>query len=177
MMSNKSAEYPQGILTRENLKTFFAVSGEPGSFVYNKGHERIPENFYKSAIGDEYSIAGFVADILGHALKDPRFLDAGGNTGTPNTFTPVDIGSLTKGVFDTGDLLKGNNLECFVFQAALAAAPDFLGGTFSNVGSATSALSDTIATRLAGLSCPQLQSLDDDAFSKYPGYKKYTSYA
>jgi hypothetical protein len=31
-MSNHSEEVPGGTLDRETLKTFFAVSGEPGSF-------------------------------------------------------------------------------------------------------------------------------------------------
>ena len=32
LMSNYSEELPDGTLDRETLKTFFAVSGEPGSF-------------------------------------------------------------------------------------------------------------------------------------------------
>jgi hypothetical protein len=176
MMSNKSAEYPEGYLNRDILKTFFAVEGVPGSFTYKKGWERIPTPFYKRAIGDEYSIAGFLADVLDFGLKDPRFLDITANPGEPNKPTILDLGSVTKGVFNTGDLLKGNNLECFVFQVGLAAAPDTLGGTYSDVGVATSLLSTTVAERLAGLACPQLQGMDDSAFEKFPGYTKYTSY-
>ncbi|KAL9025225.1 MAG: hypothetical protein Q9196_005913, partial [Gyalolechia fulgens] len=55
-MSNKSAQYPQGYLDKETFKSFFAVSGEPGSFTYQPGYERIPDNFYKRAVGDEYGI-------------------------------------------------------------------------------------------------------------------------
>ncbi|KAL8932679.1 MAG: hypothetical protein Q9211_006179, partial [Gyalolechia sp. 1 TL-2023] len=56
MMSNKSTQYPQGYLDKETFKSFFAVSGEPGSFTYQPGYERIPDNFYKRAVGDEYGI-------------------------------------------------------------------------------------------------------------------------
>jgi hypothetical protein len=46
-MSNHSAENPGGYLDRETLKSFFAVSGEPGSFTINRGYERIPTNWYR----------------------------------------------------------------------------------------------------------------------------------
>jgi hypothetical protein len=43
LMSNHSAEEPAGYLDGYNFKTFFGVSGEPGSFVWNHGQEHIPE--------------------------------------------------------------------------------------------------------------------------------------
>lgn len=42
-MSNHSEEAPGGYLDGDVLKTFFGVTGEPGSFKYNFGQERIPE--------------------------------------------------------------------------------------------------------------------------------------
>lgn len=65
MMSNKSAQYPQGYLDKETFKSFFAVSGEPGSFTYKQGYERIPDNWYKRAVGDEYTIPEYVIFSLG----------------------------------------------------------------------------------------------------------------
>lgn len=53
IMSNKSEEYPEGYLDKETFKSFFAVSGESGNFTYNPGHERIPDNWYKTAVGAE----------------------------------------------------------------------------------------------------------------------------
>jgi len=45
LMSNHSAEKPEGTLTRDTLKSFFAVTGDsPGNFVHHRGQERIPEN-------------------------------------------------------------------------------------------------------------------------------------
>lgn len=44
-MSNHSSEKPGGTLTREVLKSFFAVTGDgPGNFQHNRGQERIPDN-------------------------------------------------------------------------------------------------------------------------------------
>ncbi|PQE18747.1 hypothetical protein CJF32_00006490 [Rutstroemia sp. NJR-2017a WRK4] len=175
MMSNKSAEFPEGSLTKKDFMSFFAVTEEDGNFVYRKGHERIPDNWYKRAIGDEYTIPGYLTDVLDYAEQYPRLLDIGGNTGKPNTFTPVDLGSLTKGVFDAGTLLEGNNLECFVFQAAgQAALPDVAGGTLTSAGTqaAIQPFSDTVAERLLGLGCPQLKGIDESTFDIFPGYTK-----
>jgi hypothetical protein len=43
-MANKSAEYPEGVLDRQVLKSFFAIEGEGDNMKWNKGHERIPDN-------------------------------------------------------------------------------------------------------------------------------------
>jgi hypothetical protein len=37
MMANHSAEYPNGYLDKETFKSFFAVSGQSGSFTYKAG--------------------------------------------------------------------------------------------------------------------------------------------
>ena len=46
-MSNHSAEEPGGYLSSDILKTFFAVTGEPGSFEHHMGQEAIPQNWYR----------------------------------------------------------------------------------------------------------------------------------
>lgn len=172
MMANHSEEFPSGSLSKKDLMSFFSITGESGNFKYTVGHERIPDNWYKLPIGDEYTIPGFLADVVNHAEKYPSFLDIGGNLGKGDTFSQVDFGSLTKGIFNSADLLKGNNLECFVMQASLAALPDVAGGTSTNVGNALQPLSDTVVERLAGLSCPQLNGINEDEFNKFPGYNK-----
>ncbi|KAF7888589.1 uncharacterized protein EAF02_003130 [Botrytis sinoallii] len=170
MMSNKSAEFPEGSLTKKDLMSFFAITGESGNFQYKVGNERIPDNWYKRAIGDEYTIAGFLVDVVDYALQYPPLLDIGGNMGTPNTFAPVNLGSLTKGVFQTGSLLEGNNLECFVFQVAQAALPDIVAGAVGNLANTIKPFTDVVTQRLGGLGCPQLQGIDQSQFSKFPGY-------
>jgi hypothetical protein len=42
--ANYSAEYPEGFLSEQTLKSFEGVSGERGSFKWKHGAERIPEN-------------------------------------------------------------------------------------------------------------------------------------
>jgi hypothetical protein len=42
--ANYSAEYPDGYLDEETLKSFEGVTGEKGSFQWQTGRERIPDN-------------------------------------------------------------------------------------------------------------------------------------
>jgi hypothetical protein len=42
--ANFSTEHPDGYLDMETLKSFEGVTGEPGSFQWQQGRERIPEN-------------------------------------------------------------------------------------------------------------------------------------
>jgi hypothetical protein len=129
---------------------FMANTGESGSFVWTEGYEKFPENWYKRAIGDEYTVPFFFSDLLAAAEKYPQFLDIGGNTGKTDTFTGVDIQDLTGGVFNAGTLLQGDNAICFAFQALQQAAPDLLKGLVTNV---------------AGT----MNSYDVSQFNEYPG--------
>jgi hypothetical protein len=151
--------------------SFFYITGTPGNFKYTPGYERIPDNWYKRAIGDEYTIPGFLADVLDFGEKYPPLLDVAGNTGKTDSLTPVDLGTLTKGVFNAANLLQGNNLECFLLQVPQAALPD-IAGAESDIGNMISPLTTTVAERLLGLGCPQLDGIDQTQYNIYPGYNK-----
>ncbi|APA15984.1 hypothetical protein sscle_16g107540 [Sclerotinia sclerotiorum 1980 UF-70] len=170
-MANKSSEYPEGYLNGDVLKSFYSVTGEPGSFVWTEGHEKIPDNWYKRAIGDEYGLVPYVADIVAAGLQHFEFVSIGGNTGTVNSFTGVDIKNLTGGIYDVTTLTQGNNAICFAFQFAQQAAPDILKGLFQNTSSALSKLNSAVTKALAPLGCPQLTSVDTSQFSQFPGAK------
>lgn len=43
-MANKSAEYPEGILNKNVLKSFMAINGSESNLTWTKGYERIPDN-------------------------------------------------------------------------------------------------------------------------------------
>ncbi|KUJ08136.1 uncharacterized protein LY89DRAFT_691409 [Mollisia scopiformis] len=169
-MGNKSAEYPEGILNQDVLKSFFAITGDSGSFTWTEGYERIPDNWYKRAIGDEYTIPFFLTDVLAAAAEYPQFLDIGGNTGTVNSFTGVDIQNLTGGVFDGATLLEGNNLECFVFQAVVQAAPDMLEGTEESLlDSLVGQINGAVGDALGDVACEKLQTYNTEQYSQFPG--------
>ncbi|GAW04577.1 oxidase-like protein [Lentinula edodes] len=141
-MANKSEEYPEGRLDREVLKSFYAISGSEDQFVYTSGYERIPNNWYKRAIGDEYGMVPFAIELGLIALAHPEFLSIGGNTGQVDTFTGVNLADLTRGVYNANTLLEGNNLLCFVLQAAVMNLPTSVAGLLEGV------LND-----LAGITC------------------------
>ena len=108
--------------------------------------------------------------MLEFGTQDLRLLSIGGNTGTTNSYTGVDLSELTKGVFNINTLTQGNNLECFVFQLVQAEAPGFLTSLYTNVAQALQPLAQNISSTLSGLSCPQLNGLDMSQYNKYPGY-------
>jgi hypothetical protein len=168
-MSNKSAEYPEGYLDADVLKSFFSVIGEPGNFTWTEGYERIPDNWYKRAIGDEYSIPYFQVDLVAAAAEYPQFLDVGGNTGKTNTFTGVDFQNLTGGVYNLQTLGQDDNALCFAYQFAQQAAPDILKGSFSSITTPLAKLNSALAGVFSELSCPQLESIDTSQFKNYPG--------
>lgn len=171
-MANHSAKFPNGYLERTTFSSFFAVSGKPGSFVYKEGWERIPDNWYRRPIGDDYSIPAFLVDVLNHGIKYPPLLIPGGSTGQKGKFVPLNLNNLTGGVFDTATLLQGNNAICFAFQIAKAATPDILIGGATAVIGLLSQLTSSIDSVVSTLGCPQLSTIDKSQFKMYPGYNK-----
>lgn len=171
-MANKSAEYPEGILDGETLKSFYSITGNYPDFSYTPGHERIPDNWYKRNPVDYYTIPYFGADANAMALQHPEFTSVGGNTGTTNSFVGIDPANLTDGVFNADNLLQGNNLICFGLEATLMEAPDLLSGLYSDIDPAVDKLGSAINRATNGLGCPQLNEINKEQFNQYPGYTK-----
>ena len=169
-MANKSAEHLSGRLDGEVLKSFFAITGEDGNFVYNRGHERIPDNWYTRNVLDDYNIPYLELDTIKMANQYPEFASIGGNTGTVNSFVGVDPANLTGRLFDAGTLLKGNNLFCYAMQLLIQGTPDILSGLFTDTNAAEDKLGSVINAETDSLGCPKLNNIDKDQFSKYPGY-------
>ncbi|KAK0127152.1 hypothetical protein ONS96_006705 [Cadophora gregata f. sp. sojae] len=170
-MSNKSAEYPDGYLNGDVLKSFFAITGQQGNFKWTEGYEKIPDNWYKRAIGDEYTIPFFNSGLVAAALQYPQFLSVGGNVGKVNSFAGVDLVDVTGGVYNSQNLAQGNNAMCFAYQFAQQAAPDILKGLFSSVTKPLAQLNSALAPVFAQLGCPQLERIDNSQFKKFPGAK------
>lgn len=156
LFSNKSAENHIGALTPDILKSLFGVKGgpDPSTFTYEFGTEQIPHNWYKTAIGDEYGLVASVNDIVAMCSKCPIVCSIGGNTGSPNSFVGVDLGSLTGGVFNAGNLLQGNNAICLALEASQIAEPSDDNGLLENV--IISLLGSVLGPVLPTLGCPSL---------------------
>lgn len=128
-MSNHSAEYPNGILDQETLKSFFAITeAADGTLSWQPGYERIPDNWYRRPLGivNEYSPESFAQDFLQIAAVVPEAASVGGNTGTVDSFAGVDLGNITGGAYSTTDLLDPTTFVCYFYQLTLAVVPDFL---------------------------------------------------
>lgn len=173
-MANHSAEYPDGRLSQNVLKSWFAMTGpdENGEFTNTHGYERIPDNWYRRTVGDEYTIPFFILDVLQEALVYPKFLDIGGNVNGTNTFTGVDVENLTGGVYNSLNLVEGNNLQCFIFGFLALEAPDLLIGLLEAGADALSMLLESISNSTEGLNCPKLQNSTNNQFDIYPGYTR-----
>ncbi|KAF3003438.1 hypothetical protein E8E13_001966 [Curvularia kusanoi] len=166
---NWSADGPY--LDLETLKSFYGVTGEPGSFQWQQGRERIPDNWHRRPIGDEYTLVSLNLDAVYAITTEPQIIAIGGNTGEPNTFTGVDLVNLTGGVFDAATLLEGNNLACFAYQVASIGAPDILRGGLVGtlLGTALSKLADALSPILANFNCPELIKYDKSLLEAFPG--------
>jgi hypothetical protein len=173
-MSNHSEEAPGGYLDGEVLKTFFGVSGEPGNFKHNVGMEKIPSNWYKRAGGvHSYNLATTVLDALENNGMYPGIVSIGGNTGTVNSFTGVNLDDLTGGVFNLATLTEGNNAACYLLQLSQAGLADQLAGLVGIVGDVLSFVTDQLGPLGESLSCPQLGDLRNELFQGYPGAADY----
>ena len=109
------------------------------------------------------------------ALAHPEFLSVGGNTGTTNSFVGVDPADLTDGVFNSQNLLQGNNAICFALEASLQEAPDILSGLYSDVNPALDALGTAVNKATDGLGCPKLNEINKGQLNQFPGYTKLKS--
>lgn len=94
-MSNHTAAEPSGYLDGYNFKTFFGVSGKPGSFVWNRGQEHIPPNWYRRPSSTPYALNSIGEDVAIAYAAYPKTLRFGGNLGKPNTFTGVNPGNVS----------------------------------------------------------------------------------
>lgn len=133
------------------------------------GYERIPNNWYKRAIGDEYGMVPFAIELNLIALAHPEFLSIGGNTGQVDTFTGVNLADLTGGVYDASTLLEGNNLGCFVLQAAVMNLPTSVAGLLEGV---LNDLAGIVNPLLEEWDCPELLNIDESLLEKFPGYSR-----
>lgn len=147
------------------------MTGKPGSFVWQKGKERIPENWYKRPAISPYGLADVAADVGIGYLAYPDTLKIGGNTGKVNSFTGVQVEDLTGGVLNGKNLFEGDNFACFVFVLAQQAIPHFLKGPLEDINNATSFLNPFLDPILNVLECPELGRFDQSLFNDFPGYK------
>jgi hypothetical protein len=132
LMANHSTEYPRGLLTPETLMQFFSYTpNRDGSLKYTYGHERIPDNWYKRANDDPWTLPDIVAGVAQQCAAYPSTCKVGGNTNGVNTFTGVDLGDISGGFFNAQSFTDPAKLGCFISQNIQAEAPSSLEAVFT----------------------------------------------
>ncbi|PSN64891.1 Cloroperoxidase [Corynespora cassiicola Philippines] len=160
LLSNHTEENPDGILTQDVFKKFFAVfENAQGEFEYRKGHETIPQNWYRKPL--EYGLIPLNLDLIDWVIKHPELGSIGGNTGKVNSFTGLDLSNVTSGLLNTTTLLENNNLLCFVLQLLKTFAPNSLSGILKTLEGPLKLVDDIIATPLLSLACPAWKDLTE----------------
>ncbi|KAF8912302.1 hypothetical protein CPB85DRAFT_1389693 [Mucidula mucida] len=147
------------VLNGNILRSFFGVSDDLRPL---RGQERIPDKWYRRPT--PYGIPEFQVSLSKLLLENRKYIAVGGNTGTVDSFTPISLGDFTGGVFNAESLLEGNNLSCFIQQAAMSVTPDFAKGSVSDT-----MVSQYVTSHFAGLGCPELTKWDSSVFGIYPG--------
>ncbi|KAF1933715.1 Cloroperoxidase [Didymella exigua CBS 183.55] len=178
LLSNHTEEYPDGVLSQEVLKSFFAVYEDAqGNLEYRQGHETFPENWFRRS--SEYGLIPLNVDIISWVMKHPELGSIGGNTGNVNSFSGLDLRNMTGGLVTSASLLEGNNLLCFAFELLKTFLPNSLSPLLATLAGPINMVTDVLATSTISLACPAWQDLIkggeplwDVIQHKFPGASK-----
>ena len=172
-MSNHTAEEPSGYLNGDMFSQFFGITGEPGSFKWTPGTERIPDNWYRRPLAEGYSVASVFEDLGVEFLAYPNSFKLGGNTNGVNTYEGLSLSNLTGGKYTESDLKNykdTTNAICFYSEFVSAIIPDAL--PLTELTAITGLISKYITAVIpSGITCPALNGIDKTPFDNYPGYK------
>lgn len=161
------------------MKSFWAVyddDRQPSGLVYKKGHEQIPSNWYRIPV--DYSLVQLNVDLLEWYVTHPATLSIGGNMGKVDSFVGLDLTNITGGILNSGSILEGNGLMCFVLEVVKTFAPNSLGTLFTVLAKPLELVTDTIAAPILSLACPEFEDLQTggkDLWAKliaFPGAAK-----
>jgi hypothetical protein len=178
LLANHSAENPRGFLEPSVWKAFFSYTDGPnGELIQTAGHERIPDNWYKRHPADAWTLTDIVISTAQQCTSYPSNCQVGGNTGTVNSFSGVNLGDISGGLVNSAeDLSDPARMGCFIRQMIQADTPSFLSSAFS--GAALDIVNGLVTTMLTPAldllgNCPNLppgKSVGQYA-SKFPGAK------
>lgn len=157
-MANHTEEYPAGILNLDVLKSFMSIEGESGNFTWVPGHERIPENWYRRAYGDDYELTDVATDESVFANMTPAISKPGCNQGTVNSY--VDISSSYQD-YD----FSGLGSVCFAVAAVASVTDEVL--------IAGSLVSQLLLPVQNLIDCATVPSRNDSVADVCPGYSYY----
>lgn len=167
-MANHSAEYSEGMLNRDVLKSFMSVTGEPGSFKWTKGHEKIPDNWYhRDRTVDSYTIPYFQTDVNAFALEDLQVIDVGCNHNAVDTYNSIDAATLSNGAYTASQAVASP--VCFSLSFLSSELPGLTGLSSSSL----SPLTKVISSATTALKCAAMPSVNMTALTACPGFTFY----
>ncbi|KAK5163810.1 uncharacterized protein LTR77_010484 [Saxophila tyrrhenica] len=147
----------EGVLTHDTLKSFFGVRGDGSNMRYKEGWERIPSNWYRNPV--DYGLTQLNLDTVQLVSKYPELGNIGGNTGSTDSFTGVDMDDVLGGVLNADQLLEDNSLMCFALEVVKLASPNYLNNLYSTLAEPLELIKNSLATPLLSLSCPEWRDL------------------
>jgi hypothetical protein len=129
------------------------------NLVFTYGYERIPNNLSRQADDDAWTLDIGISTAQRCAFY-PSNCAVGGNTGTVNSFSGVDLRDITGGFINlVTDLSDSARMRCFIRQAIQADVPSFLSNVFDGaiVANALALIPILLLPALAPLrECPNL---------------------
>ena len=169
-MANHSAEYPEGVLNQDVLKSFYSVSGnDADGFTWTRGNERIPDNWYRRNEVDAYTIPYFETDVLYFTASNPQLSLVGCNAGKLNSYQQIDPSIVSNGAYTAAQAAQSP--LCFALAAANAEAQTILG---LDLGGLLSPLTSAINTATGALGgCTTIGTLNTNALGVCPGFALY----
>lgn len=112
----------------------------------------------------------------------PELGSIGGNVGTVNSFTGVDLNDITGGVLNAGKLLESNNLICFALQVVKMASPSYLNNLYATLDKPLKLITKIVSAPLLSVDCPVWDDLTMEGKplwtvlqEKFPGAKRSQS--
>lgn len=173
--------YNRIYLDEKNLLAFFSVKrNEDNTLTYTPGHERLLTSWKRRPLAATFGLDDIVLTLLNAASTNPHLLSVGGNAGKVNTFTGVDVGDLTGGVFHASELLNDPQaLSCYIFQIGIEELiPTQLNVVYKTAAEALDFVGKNIKAPFAKLAtaggnpCQKVaNSTIVEAYDKFPGSK------
>ncbi|KAF2994254.1 hypothetical protein E8E13_001492 [Curvularia kusanoi] len=158
LLSNHSSASPEGILTQDVFKSFFGVfEDSQGNLEYREGHETIPQNWYR--MSGEYGLVPMNLDLVSWVMKHPELGSIGGNTGTVNSFSGLELHNISGGLLNSVSLLEDNNLMCFVMEVLKTFLPNSLSPLLATLTAPINMVSDVLTGPITSLACPAWKDL------------------
>ena len=111
--------------------------------------------------------------------QHPELGSIGGNVGTVNSFTGVDLNNITGGMLNAGKLLESNNLIGFALQVVRMASPSYRSNLYATLDKPLKLITNIVSAPLLSLDCPVWDDLTREGNplwtvleEKFPGAKR-----